>query len=262
MASHLALSALMAIFPFLIVVATVAGLVGEAPLATQVADLLFQTWPPEIAGPIANEVHNVLTVPRGGLLTISIVITLYAASNGVEAVRMGLNRAYRAVDRRSGLARRAQSIFFVIIGAMSALALGLLGVLGPLIWEELQRQFPNLDAYSSNFTTLRYLVVGGLLAGGLVFAHLWLPASRPRAFRLWPGILLTLALWWLVTSLFTTYLRNFTNYGATYAGLAGVVGAIFFLYLIGLIMIIGGEVNAAIDEVRFGGKPPRHPRIG
>ena len=68
------------------------------------------------------------------------------------------------------------------------------------------------------------------------------------------------ALWWLVTALFTTYLRNFTNYGATYAGLAGVVGAIFFLYLIGLIMIIGGEVNAAIDEVRFGGD--RRPTRG
>src|SRR5690606_14256403 len=86
LASHLALSALMALFPFLIFVAALAAFIGEAGLADRVADLLFEAWPSEVAAPIAREVHKVLTEPRGGVLTISVLVTIYLASNGVEAV--------------------------------------------------------------------------------------------------------------------------------------------------------------------------------
>src|SRR6476646_10103020 len=81
MASHVALSALMAVFPFLIFVAALAAVVGDAGLADRVADLLFATWPKEVATPIAAEVHRVLSIPRGSsLLTASILITVYLAS--------------------------------------------------------------------------------------------------------------------------------------------------------------------------------------
>ncbi len=101
MASHVALSALMAVFPFLIFVAALAGFIGEADLADRVAALLFDTWPKEVAEPIANDVQNVLPQPHSGLLTVSVAITIYLASNGVEAVRTALNRAYRVSESRS-----------------------------------------------------------------------------------------------------------------------------------------------------------------
>src|SRR5260221_12431838 len=101
MASHVALSALMAVFPFLIFVAALAGVIGDAGLADRVADLLFATWPKEVATPIAAEVHRVLLIPRGGPVTISIVVTVYLASNGEEAIRTALNRAYRVAETRA-----------------------------------------------------------------------------------------------------------------------------------------------------------------
>ena len=101
MASHVALSALMAVFPFLIFVAALAGFFGEADLASRVASLLFETWPEDVAGPIATDVRNVLTRQQSGLLTISVLVTIFLASNGVEAVRTALNRAYRVVDKRN-----------------------------------------------------------------------------------------------------------------------------------------------------------------
>jgi membrane protein len=250
MASHLALSGLMAIFPILIFVAALAAFIGRRDLADRVTDLVFQAWPAEIAEPIANEIHKVLTEPRSGVLTISVVITIYLASNGVEAVRMALNRAYRLPEMRSIFFRRFQSIGFVIIGALTGLALAVLGVLGPLIWNILVARIQELQPFSAGFTFVRYFVVGGLLMIALVAAHLWLPSWRNRTTAIWPGIVGTLFCWWVVTVVFARYLADFANYTATYAGLASLVAAIFYLYLMAVILIGGGEFNAAIAAVR------------
>ena len=131
MASHVALSSLMALFPFLIFVGALAGFFGNAALADQIADRLFDIWPADVAAPIASQVHQVLAVPRGGLLTVSILVAVFLASNGLEALRAALNRAYRVTERRSTLVLRAQSITLVIIGAGASLIYGIAGVAAP-----------------------------------------------------------------------------------------------------------------------------------
>jgi membrane protein len=252
MASHVALSALMAVFPFLIFVAALAGFIGNADLAGRVADLLFATWPKEVAVPIAAEVHRVLTEAHVGLVTVSALVTIFLSSNGVEAVRSALNRAYRASEHRSFFVRRAQSVVFVLLGAVASLALAFLGVLGPLIVTQLTQYLPALQPFAGQFTFAGFAVTGFFLTIVLIAAHLWLPAARPDALRLWPGIVGTLLLWMLMTTIFAIYVQRFAQYVATYAGLAGVVTAIFFLYLIALIMICGAEFNAALGRLRDG----------
>ena len=92
-ASHIALSILMALFPFLIVVTALAGFVGSVNLANEVARMMFAAWPREVAGPLASEIHNVLTTTRSGLLTLGAVFAVYFAAAGVESLPSGLNRA-------------------------------------------------------------------------------------------------------------------------------------------------------------------------
>ena len=108
MASHLAVSSLMALFPFLIFVTTLAGFLGADALSGAVVNLIFDTWPDRIAAPVAAEVRNVLTVQRGGFLTVSVIATAFFASNGVEALRTSLNRAYRVSESRGLFYRRAK----------------------------------------------------------------------------------------------------------------------------------------------------------
>ena len=249
MASHVALSALMSVFPFLIFVAALASFFGEADLADRVANLLFEAWPADVAGPITADVRNVLGQQQRGLLTISIVVTIFLASNGVEAVRTALNRAYRVSDTRNFIFLRLQSIVFVIVGAVASLSLAFLGVLGPLIFNWLVAHFPAVAPYATTFTVVRLGITSAALAVVLVAAHLWLPAGRPPILRLWPGIVTTLALWLIATWAFSFYLQRFANYAAYYAGLASVVTAIFFMYLIALIMIFGAEFNAALARM-------------
>src|SRR5262247_2605319 len=82
-ASHIALSILLALFPFLILVTALAAKVfGSTELADEVARLLLDTWPDEVARPIAKEIHTVLTTTRGDLLTISVALAIYFASSG------------------------------------------------------------------------------------------------------------------------------------------------------------------------------------
>ena len=82
-ASHIALSTLTSLFPFLIFLTALGGFFGSKELADQAAALLFASWPRQVAAPIATEIHNVLTQSRGGLLTIGAVLALYFSSSGI-----------------------------------------------------------------------------------------------------------------------------------------------------------------------------------
>jgi len=251
-ASHVALSLLMTIFPFIIFVAALAGFLGDLALAQQVANIIFEIWPEQVAGPIAAQVHDVLTGATPSLLTVSAVVAIFLASNGIEAVRTALNRAYRCSETRSVFFRRGQSLVFVVIGAVASLIIAFLGVLGPTAFAYLAKHFPELLPYEEIYSVLRAVVTAALMVVVLVAAHLWLPQSRPPASQLWPGLVATLALWFVAGKVFAFYLGKFANYAATYAGLASVVTAIFFLYLIALIMILGAELNAALRRLRDG----------
>ena len=125
MSSHVALSSLMALFPFLIFAGTLAAFLGADAFSETAVHLIFDTWPKGIADPIAREVQNVLTVPRGGLLTVSIIAAAYFAASGIEALRVALNRAYREKETRSLFFRRTQSLLFVLVAALGMAAISL-----------------------------------------------------------------------------------------------------------------------------------------
>ena len=101
-ASHIALSTLMALFPFLIVLTSLAGFFGSKELADQAAELLLQIWPQQVADALSSEIHDVLTTTRGDVLTVGAVLAVYFASNGVESLRVALNRAYSVIEPRAG----------------------------------------------------------------------------------------------------------------------------------------------------------------
>ncbi|MGH6811644.1 MAG: YihY/virulence factor BrkB family protein, partial [Methylocella sp.] len=157
-ASHIALSILMSLFPFLIFVTALAGFFGSKSLADEVAHILLQTWPHQVAAPIANEIHNVLTQTRSGLLTISVILAIYFSSSSVEAVRIGLNRAYDVRDPRSWWLLRLESIAYIFVGAFALLTLAFLVVLAPLIWAAVLHFAPGLEPLDRLITFARFAI--------------------------------------------------------------------------------------------------------
>lgn len=246
MASHLAISALMALFPFLIFATTLAGFIGAERLSGAVIDLVFDTWPDQIAAPIAAEVENVLTAPRGGFLTFSIAAAAFFASNGIEALRTALNRAYRVVETRSLAFRRAQSLVFVLIATISFLAVSLLVVFAPYIAAFSERHMPWLASHLGSTAAWRYSLAAIVIILALIAVHVWLPAGKRRFIEILPGVGITLVAWIAGSILFAYYLERFSLYAKTYAGLASIMIAIVFLYIVSVIFILGGEINAAI----------------
>lgn len=249
-ASHVALSIILSLFPFLIVVAALAGVIGSERLAGEVVRLIFEAWPEEVAAPIAHEANAVLTRPGTGTITIGLAVALWFASNGVEALRLALNRAYRASETRHFVFRRLQSLVFIAIGAFGLLVLAFLVVLGPILWATAVARFDWLDAFSGTVFLVRYVVATVVLFSVLVVAHLWLPAGRRRILDILPGCAATLVTWLVAGAGFGIYLREFATYSATYAGLAHTMAAIGFLYLVGVLVLLGAELNAALMRRR------------
>lgn len=250
-ASHIALSILTSLFPFLIFVTALAGFFGSKSLADEVAQILLQTWPQQVAAPIANEIQNVLTQTRSGLLTIGVILAIYFSSSGIEAVRIGLNRAYNVRNSRSWWLLRLKSIAYVFVGAIALLTLAFLVVLAPLIWTAVLRFAPGLEPLHRLITFGRFTVASLVLLLTLVLVHKFLPAGRRSLREIAPGILLTFAMWIAAGIAFGSYLAEFArNYVTTYAGLASVMIALVFLYMIAAIFIFGGELNAAILGAR------------
>jgi membrane protein len=251
LASHIALSALLALFPFLIVLTALAGYVGSKDLADDVANLFLSTWPEGVAAPLAREIHNVLTVTRGGVLTIGVVLAVYFASSGVDSLRIALNRAYNPTETRSWWLLKLESIAYVLVAVAALLALGFLIVLAPLAFATAAKYLPWLAPLERQFTYTRYAVAGTLIVISLFVAHKWLPDGKRRFVEIAPGIIVTLILWLASGILFGRYLAEFANnYVTMYAGLASAMIALVFLYWIATIFVYGGELNAEILRER------------
>jgi len=246
-ASHIALSVLTSLFPFLILLTALAGLFGTKTLADEAGSIILEAWPKEVAGPIAGEVHRVLTEQSGGVLTFGAIFALYFSSSGVESLRVGLNRAYTRRETRSWWVTRLESIAYVVFGAFAMLAFAFLVVLGPLLWRGLVALVPGLEPFGLTVTLVRLAITTVLIVSALVIAHKFIAAGRRPVRAVLPGIGVTLGLWLLGGYGFGTYLDRFSSaYVSTYGGLATAMVALVFLYWLAAMFLFGGEINGVI----------------
>jgi membrane protein len=245
MASHVALSLVIALFPFLVCVAALAAFLGAGRISTHIVHLLFDFWPEGVAGPLAREADKVL-IPRRNVLTISIALTLLVATNGVESLRVALCRAYGVRRFRPWWQARLIGVGFILIGAGALVASSVLVVLWPSFWRMAVASMPDLKTLGLTYDVVRYGLASIVLVVGLVATHLWLPDTRPLSRDVVPGIAATLVLWLLGASLYGEFLANMTHLKSTYAGLAGILTALIFLQISAAIFIFGAEVNAAL----------------
>jgi len=251
-ASHIAMSTLMALFPFLIVVTALAGFFfGSKELADEAAHLLLEAWPKEVADPIALDITGVLTGARGDVLTFGALFALYFASSGVESLRVGLNRAYGVFEPRPWWMLRLESIAYVLVGAVAILAFSFLVVLAPFIWAKLLQYVPTLAPFGDLVTIARYGVAAAILVIALMILHGFLPAGQRSLSEIAPGIIATLVLWLITGAAFGRYLAEYAfRYVSMYAGLASAMIALIFLYACASIFIYGGELNSVAKNTR------------
>lgn len=255
MSSHVAMSMMMALFPFILFTVALAGSLSQEFVTDDLIELIFGTWPDEVADPIVSELNAVLEGSNSRVMTLGGILAVYFASNGVDAVREAMSRAYHDVDERPFWQTRLLCISLVVGGGLIVMTTAAFEVVLPIYTNLVTEALPGETPKWLSFERLRWIFVVAVPAGGVLACHLLLPARRHSIGQIWPGVLLTLALWSAGGWAFSVYMGQFASYSATYAGLAGAMAALIFLYLNAAILILGAEFNGALIDMKNGQEP-------
>ncbi len=247
-AGSLAFSSVLAMFPLLLLLSAAAGFMGQPGDAAALASRVVGYAPQLVRDALQPVVDQVLAQRNQALLAIGVVVTLWTASSGLQAVRSALNRAY-GIER--GLpfwkARIKVTLFTVIVGA-GVLAAFSSVIIMPYLWKLLEsnvgagQETPwlrNSVRYGTAFVVLTVLYA--LLYG-------WLPDIRQQLRTVLPGAVLGAALWVGAAATLSYTLRTAGKLALVYGSFAGLVATLVFLYISATTLIFGAEVNAVIRD--------------
>ncbi|WP_247714135.1 YihY/virulence factor BrkB family protein [Qipengyuania xiamenensis] len=248
-AGNLAYLAMLAIFPFFILGAAIFSAIGEESERAATINAVLYALPPVVGNVIEPVARDVIQARSGWLLWAGALVALWTVGSLIETIRDILRRAYGTEATQAFWKYRLFSTG-VILGAVLLLMLSLMAqfVIGTA-QEVIEAYFPQLLDRILELQLSRIVPALGLFGSlYLIFYTLTPSKYRRRRYPKWPGVLLT-TLWWIaVTTIMPAVLSNFFTYNLTYGGLAGVMIALFFFWLVGLGVVIGAELNAALAE--------------
>jgi len=250
MAGAVAFSFVVSLFPFCILLGSLAGILGGRELADVTVAKLFQILPQSVAAGLAPQVTDIMTNSRIDLMTLGGAITLFFATSAGETLRAALNFAYRVTETRTYIVCLFLSMLHVCVTAVVLLVLTSTMVVVPTLAE----QFPSplLQAFLDSpwiQSGLLNVIVAVIIAGQLFAAHLYLAAGRRSVKEVWPGIALTVLLWLAAASAYSYYL-GFSNYSRFYAGLSQLMIALIFFQLTAVVIILGAELNRGLIQLK------------
>lgn len=249
LAAELAYFFLLSLFPFLIFIVT---LVGYLPY-TEVDVLKFLEGyaPTGTLEMIEDNLNVIIGSQNGGLLSFGIIATIWSASNGINAVVRAFNRAYDVKESRNFFIARGISVlltFGMILVIIVALLLPVFGRhLGIFIFSSLGLS----DEFLNIWNALRWILSAAILFIVFNFLYFIAPNKKLKLKEVVSGAFFATFGWMFVSLAFSFYVGNFGNYSAMYGSLGGIIVLMIWFYLSGMIIIIGGEINAIINCERI-----------
>ncbi|QAY79761.1 YihY/virulence factor BrkB family protein [Sphingosinicella sp. BN140058] len=248
-AGNLAYLSLMTVFPFVIVAAAAARLFGQTEGGLQAVGALLQTMPPDVADVLRKPISDVLAARSGNLLWLGALVGLWTTGSFIETIRDILRRAYGVTGGAPFWEYRLGSIGLIVASVLMMLISFSASILLSSITQFIARLIPQAEDVIGLLTLFR--IVPGLILFGsiyLIFVSLTPRRYRKMKCKKWPGALFV-TLWWLATTaLLPVALSSLGGYDLTYGSLAGVIIALFFFFVIGLGVVIGAQLNAALAE--------------
>ncbi len=249
-AGNLAYLALLTLFPFFILAAALASLFGETETTKLTVAAVFAQLPPDVAEVLRKPISDVLTARTGPLLWVGALVGLWTVGSFIETIRDILRRAYGVKYSAPFWTYRLSSMF-IIVGAVLLLMIAFaVSVVLRSAQSAVEAWFPVADDISTLLGVFR--VAPGLTLFGTIYLIFYLlTPSRYRrsACRVWPGALF-ITLWWMgMVELLPASISWVGGYDLTYGSLAGVMIALIFFFIIGLGVVTGAELNAALADV-------------
>lgn len=245
--AQLAYFFLLSFFPLLIFLVTLLPYLNLQQ--EDVYNFLDDFMPAEVYSLIESILGDVLTNQSGGLLSIGILGTIWSASKGVDALMKALNKAYD-VDPKPGVMNRVWSLIFTVAFVALILVALVLPIFGQQIGEFIFAFFNIESDLKPIWTTIRFILPFALIFIVMVLMYWIVPNMSPRirvTSVLFGAAFSTIA-WFVLTYGFSIYISNFGNYSATYGSIGGVIILMLWLYFTGMILIIGGVLNATMQR--------------
>jgi membrane protein len=255
-AASLAYSWMFAIFPFLIFLLALVPLLPKSARDQAGADIhaALKNLPKNAADPIQQQANDLLNHPRGSLLSIGLVITIWAASGGMSMTMTALDRCYDIKVGRPYLKHRLVAILLTVIAATFIILVMILLPVGSgvLVW--LKAHDPHLGPvlWVLNFSRLGIALV--LMLAVLALVYRWGISIKTKFHFLTPGAVFSVAVWLILAAAFRIYINRFgeASYNKTYGAVAGVAILLLFFYIDATVLLIGAEINSEVDFAMLG----------
>jgi len=248
-AGNLAYMSVLAIFPFFITGAALFSLIGEQSQQAASINAILYALPPVVGDVIGPVARSVIQARTGWLLWVGGLVGLWTVGRLIETIRDLLRRAYGTEATAAFWKYRLFSTGIIILAVVLLMLSLVAQVVIGAAQEVIDAYFPQLGHWLGSLSLSRIVPAFGLY-GSLYFLFYTLTphAYRKPRYPKWPGALLV-TLWWIMVALaLPPLLRTVFRYSLTYGSLAGIMIALFFFWLVGLGMVMGAELNAALAE--------------
>ena len=245
-AAALSYHLMLALFPFVIFMLTLLGALGLSEFFDRLLHQAQAALPPDAYELLARVIGEIRGQPREGLLSVSIIFALWAASTGMRSVMNALNVAYDVKETRPAWKRYPLSILYTIGLVAVVIATAAFRLIGPWAVQRFANQLGLTTVVTTLWTWLRWPVVALLLLLTIALIY-YLGPNIDQPFRyVTPGSICAVIVWIVASLLFSVYVENFGNYGATYGSLGGMVVLLLYFFVSAAVLLLGAEINAAI----------------
>ncbi|MBX5484275.1 MAG: YihY/virulence factor BrkB family protein [Myxococcaceae bacterium] len=238
----------LALFPFLLFLVSLATLVIDPSQAERMVQQASQVLPEQAGEIISERVHSLMANRSVGLLSVGALGALWAASSGVAALIRALNTTYDVEESRPFWKVRGLALLFTIGG-------GLLAVLAALTMVALPALANRIGGpVATAILLLRFPVAAALMMAVWAVAYYALPDVEQRFRFISPGSVLGVVIWLVASVGFSIYVRNFGKYDATYGSLGGVIVMLLWMWISAQVLLVGAEINSIIEHASPEGK--------
>jgi membrane protein len=244
----------MAIFPALILMMTILPYLPIAQVDKAIMDMLGQALPKEAYDMVAGVLNEVTSQKRGGLLSFGILATLWAASAGMYAIMQQLNITYDVKEERSFIKARGTAILLSIMFGLLVIGAFSLIVLGGVIQDWLGSRFGFSGWLLGFFAVFRWVLIVAALLLGFALIYKYAPNVEQKFKFVSPGSIIGVVLLIIASLGFAFYTRNFADYSATYGSIGAFIILMLWLYIAGLVILLGSEVNSLVEHHSSQGK--------
>jgi membrane protein len=256
LAAQLAYYFLLALFPTILCVIALASFLPLQNFTDEIATVLGRFAPTEMTTLLREQMTRLANGNDGGILSIGLLGALWSSSAAMVALIDALNRAYDIEEGRPWWKVRVTAVLLTVsLSVFIVVSFGLI-VAGPQLADWLAANFGYGAVFTMTWKILQWPIAFALVTTGIALVYYYAPDAEQDFAWITPGSLLAATLWVIASLAFRFYVVSFGNYEATYGTITGVILLMLWLYISGLMLIIGAEASAEIEHASPWGKAP------